>query len=128
MRYSCEGRRSERWPGRDDSRRGLDRDGRRDAGVCRIAERDLGIAAIDDSAFFTHQGRYVIFTNLNSWGWFLLIVGVLRLIAAFSVWSRHGFGRIFGITCASLNAMILLFTVNAYPFAAPRSCCSSSTC
>ncbi len=77
-----------------------------------------GIAAIDDSSFFSDEGRYVIFTNLNTWGWFLLIVGVLQLVAAFSVWNRHTFGRIFGIACASLNAMILLFTVNAYPFAA----------
>jgi uncharacterized membrane protein HdeD (DUF308 family) len=77
-----------------------------------------GIAAIDDSAFFTDEGRYVIFDNLSTWGWFLLIVGVLQVIAAFSVWNRHTFGQVFGIGCALLNAMILLFTVNAFPFAA----------
>jgi uncharacterized membrane protein HdeD (DUF308 family) len=77
-----------------------------------------GIAAIDDSAFFTDEGRYVIFDSLNTWGWFLLIVGILQLIAAFSVWNGHAFGQIFGIACASLNAIILLFTVNAFPFAA----------
>ena len=37
-----------------------------------------GIAAIDDSAFFTDEGRYVIFDNLSTWGWFLLIVGCCR--------------------------------------------------
>jgi uncharacterized membrane protein HdeD (DUF308 family) len=77
-----------------------------------------GIAAIDDSSFFTDEGRYVLFDDLNAWGWFFLIVGVLQSIAAFSVWNGHAFGQLFGIASASLNAMILLFTVNAFPFAA----------
>jgi hypothetical protein len=77
-----------------------------------------GIAAIDNSAFFTDEGRYILFDDLNTWGWFFLIVGVLQMIAAFSIWNRHTFGQVFGIFSASLNIMILLFTVNAYPFAA----------
>ena len=77
-----------------------------------------GIAAIDDSAFFTDEGRYVIFDDLSTWGWFLLILGILQVVAAFSIWNRHAFGQVFGIACASLNAVILLFTVNAFPFAA----------
>lgn len=77
-----------------------------------------GIAAIDNSAFFTDEGRYVIFTDLNTWGWFLLIVGILQFVAAFSIWNRHTFGRLIGIATASLSALMVLFTVNAYPFAA----------
>jgi hypothetical protein len=77
-----------------------------------------GIAAIDNSAFFSGDAHYVIFDDLNTWGWFFLIVGLLQVLAAFSVWSRQTFGQLFGIACAFLNAMILLFTVNAYPFAA----------
>jgi hypothetical protein len=77
-----------------------------------------GIAAIDDSAFFTDEGRYVLFDDLNTWGWFLVIVGVLQVGAAVSIWNRGTYGRIFGIACAILNALILLFTVNAFPFAA----------
>ena len=78
----------------------------------------FGIAAIDDSAFFTGDERYVIFDDLNTWGWFYLILGVLQLIAAFSIWSRGTYGRLIGIATAAANAMIVLFTVNAYPFAA----------
>ena len=78
----------------------------------------FGIAAIDDSAFFTGDERYVIFDDLNTWGWFYLIIGVLQLIAAFSIWNRNPFGRMIGIATAAGNAMIVLFTVNAYPFAA----------
>jgi hypothetical protein len=78
----------------------------------------FGIAAIDDSVWFSGDDRYVIFDNLNTWGWFLLIVGVLQLVSSFSIWNRHSFGRVMGIAFASLNAMILLFTVNAFPIAA----------
>ena len=77
-----------------------------------------GIAAIDNSAYFSGDNRFVIFDSLNAWGWFLLIVGILQLIAAFSVWNRHTYGQVAGIAFASLNAMILLFTVNVFPFAA----------
>ncbi len=77
-----------------------------------------GIAAIDNSAFFTDEGRYVIFTDLNTWGWFFLIVGVLQIAAAVSIWNRGTYGQVFGIFAAGLNALFLLFTVNAFPFAA----------
>ena len=77
-----------------------------------------GIAAIDNSAFFTDEGRYVIFTDLNTWGWILLIVGVLQVIGAFSVWNRHMYGRVIGVLTASASAVSILFTVNAFPFAA----------
>jgi hypothetical protein len=77
-----------------------------------------GIAAIDDSSFFTDEGRYVIFDDLNTWGWFFLIVGVLQMVAAVSIWVRGIYGQILGIFSASVNIIVLLFTVNAYPFAA----------
>jgi hypothetical protein len=77
-----------------------------------------GIAAIDDSSFFTDEGRYILFDDLNTWGWFFLIVGVLQMSAAVSIWVGGIYGQIVGIFSASLNILILLFTVNAYPFAA----------
>jgi uncharacterized membrane protein HdeD (DUF308 family) len=77
-----------------------------------------GIAAIDESSFFTDEGRYILFDDLNAWGWFFLIVGVLQMAAAVSIWNRNAFGQLLGIFSASINIIILLFTVNAYPFAA----------
>ena len=77
-----------------------------------------GFAAIDNSSFFTDEGRYLIFDDLKTWGWFLIIVGVLQLGAGFSIWNRGLYGAVFGIASAGFNILILLFTVNAYPFAA----------
>jgi hypothetical protein len=85
------------------------------AGVLNVI---YGIAAIDGSAFFTDEGRYVIFDDLNTWGWLILIVGLVQLFAAFSIWSGGEFGRLIGIASAGFSALVILFTVNAYPFAA----------
>jgi hypothetical protein len=83
------------------------------AGVLNII---YGIAAIGDSKFFTENAVYV-FSSLHTWGWILLILGVLELIAAFSLFSGGEFGRWFGIFIASLNAIGALLAIGgAYPF------------
>jgi hypothetical protein len=82
------------------------------AGVLNII---YGIAAIGDSKFFTENATYII-SGLNTWGWIMLIVGVLELVAAFSLFSGGEFGRFFGIFIASLNAMGALLTIPGRPF------------
>jgi hypothetical protein len=74
-----------------------------------------GIAAIGDSRFFVADTRYIL-SDLNTWGWVTLILGVMQLLACFSV-SRGGqFGRWFGIIGASLSAIAALLSIPAYPF------------
>ena len=74
-----------------------------------------GIAAIGDSKFFVHDTKYIL-SNLNTWGWVTLILGVLQVIAAFSLWSGNLYGQIFGIGAASLSAIGALLSIPAYPF------------
>jgi hypothetical protein len=52
-------------------------------GVSGILNVIWGIAAIGNSHFFTANAHY-IFSNLNTWGWITLIIGVLEIIAGFS--------------------------------------------
>ena len=82
------------------------------AGVLNII---YGIAAIGDSKFFTEHGQYII-SSLHAWGWIILILGVLELVAAFSLFSGGEFGRWFGIFIASLNAIGALMTIPNNPF------------
>ena len=56
-----------------------------------------GIAAIDDSSFFTDEGRYVLFDDLSTWGWFFLIVGILQIFASVSILRGGAFGAVLGI-------------------------------
>ena len=73
-----------------------------------------GIAAISNSSFFTHNTRYV-FSDLKTWGWIALIIGILELFAAFSLLSGKTFGRWVGLVVGSLNAISALLSIPAYP-------------
>jgi hypothetical protein len=74
-----------------------------------------GIAAIGNSNFFAHNQHYV-FASLKGWGWITLIIGILEIGAAASLFSGGTFGRIFGIIAASLAAIGALLDIPAYPF------------
>jgi hypothetical protein len=74
-----------------------------------------GIAAIGDSKFFLADQKYIL-SGLHTWGWVMLILGVLQILAAFSIWSGGTFGRWFGITVAVVNAIAALLALPAYPF------------
>ena len=75
-----------------------------------------GIAAISDSKFFVNDNKYV-FSNLHTWGWITLLLGILALFAGFSVVRGGVFGRIIGIFVASITAIGALLSVGgAYPF------------
>lgn len=82
------------------------------AGVLNII---YGLAAVGDSKFFTEQGTFII-SGLHTWGWISMIVGVLELVAAFSLFAGGEFGRWFGIFIAALNSMAALLSIPAYPF------------
>jgi hypothetical protein len=74
-----------------------------------------GIAAIDDSSFFVNDQKYII-SNLNTWGWITLILGVVQILAAFSIWAGNQFGRWIGIAVAGLSSIGALLSIPAYPF------------
>jgi hypothetical protein len=74
-----------------------------------------GIAAIGKSSFFVQNTNY-IFSDLKTWGWIGLIVGILQVLAAGSLWAGGLFGRIVGIGAASLSAVAALLSIPGYPF------------
>ena len=74
-----------------------------------------GIAAISNSTFFTENARFVI-SDLNTFGWVVLILGSLQVLAAFGIWARTAGVRWFGVAVASVNAVIQLLFIPAYPF------------
>jgi hypothetical protein len=73
-----------------------------------------GIGAIADSSFFVQDERYIL-GNLNTWGWVTLILGLLQLFAAFSLWSGGLYGRVMAILGAGLSAIGALLSIPAYP-------------
>ena len=74
-----------------------------------------GIAAISNSKFYARGVEYVI-GDLKTWGWVMLCIGVVQIIAAFSIWAQATFGRIVGVATAGVNALVLLIVVTSAPF------------
>jgi hypothetical protein len=74
-----------------------------------------GIAAISESKFFTQNATYIL-SGLNTWGWIVLIIGVLELFAAYSILVGGQYGRWFGIVVVSINSIAALMSIPAYPF------------
>src|SRR4051794_23224718 len=84
------------------------------AGVLNVI---YGIAAISDAHFFTDTGTHYVFSSLNTWGWIILLLGVLELTGGFSLLSGNAYGRVIGIVAASIGAIGSLLSVSgAYPF------------
>jgi hypothetical protein len=73
-----------------------------------------GIIALSKSKFFTANATYV-FSDLHTWGWIVMILGVLQLVAAFALFSGSELARWFGVGVAALNAIGQLYFVPALP-------------
>jgi hypothetical protein len=82
------------------------------AGVLSIIN---GIMALSKSSFYAANAHYV-FSDLRTWGWIALILGVLLIVAAMGVFSGSGFARWFGIFAASLALIGHFSSSQAYPF------------
>ena len=69
-----------------------------------------GIGALDSANIYANDTRY-IFTNLNTMGWVLIILGVIQLTGGFSLMAGNVYGRVIGIVGASLGAIGALFSI-----------------
>ena len=81
------------------------------AGTFNILE---GILAIANSRVYTANQTFV-FSDLNTWGWIVLFLGVFQLIAAFSLFGGSEMARWFGVFVAGVNAIGQLYYVPAFP-------------
>ena len=69
-----------------------------------------GIGALDDANIFVNDTRFIL-DDLNTLGWVLIILGVVQLIAGFSLVAGNTFGRVIGIIAGSLGAIGALFSI-----------------
>jgi hypothetical protein len=74
-----------------------------------------GILAVADSRVFVGESTFV-FSDLRTWGWIVLALGILQLLAAVALGNGKEWARWFGIACASVNAIGQLLFIPAYPF------------
>jgi hypothetical protein len=84
-------------------------------GVAGVLNVIYGIAAIDNATFFTENAKYIV-SDLSTWGWVTLIIGVIQLFAAASLFTGGGFGRWIGIFAAAASAIAALLSIPGNPF------------
>jgi len=67
-----------------------------------------------------HDGRWVranyIAGSLNTWGWVVLCIGVIELLVGLGVFAKNQFARWTGVVILSVNAVVQLMMMPAYPF------------
>jgi len=73
-----------------------------------------GIAAISSAHVLLSNANFV-FSDLSTWGWIVLILGIIQMFAALALFRGSEFARWFGIASASVNALGQLAFVPAYP-------------
>jgi hypothetical protein len=74
-----------------------------------------GIVALSKSTFYVADARYV-FSDLHTWGWIVLLVGIIEICASFAILVRSQWARWFGIAVASLGALAQFAFMQSYPF------------
>jgi hypothetical protein len=75
-----------------------------------------GFGSLDDANIFVNDKRFVL-DNLNTLGWVLIVLGVIQVIAGFSLFAGGTFGRVIGVIAASLGAIGALLSIGgSYPW------------
>jgi hypothetical protein len=83
------------------------------AGVLNII---YGFGSLDDANIFVNDKRY-IFTNLNTLGWVLIVLGLIQLTGGFSLMAGNVYGRVIGVIGAGLGAIGALLSIGgSYPW------------
>jgi hypothetical protein len=75
-----------------------------------------GIGALDEASIFVNDKRY-IFTDLNTLGWVLIVLGLIQLSGGLSLMAGNAYGRVIGVVAGSLGAIGALLSVGgSYPW------------
>lgn len=74
-----------------------------------------GVVALAKSKFYVADATFV-FSDVRTWGWIMLVVGAIELMAAFALFSGSQWARWFGVSVAGLNAIAQLMFLPAYPW------------
>ncbi len=70
-----------------------------------------GIGALDDANVLVNDTRLVI-DNLNTYGWILIVLGLVQLTGGFSLMVGGTYGRVIGVVAGSIGAIWALLSVS----------------
>src|SRR3954447_14495355 len=71
-----------------------------------------GIAAIANSDYLVNQ---LLFANLDAWGWFFLIWGIIQICTGLAIFTGASWAAVVGVIAAFFNAIAQLSWAQTYP-------------
>jgi hypothetical protein len=74
-----------------------------------------GLAAINHGSYY---GSQVMFGSLRTWGWIMLIAGIVQLAAGLMVFARNIYGYYIGVVVAMLGVFVWFFLMFSAPIPA----------
>ena len=77
-----------------------------------------GLVAITDEGYFKNVGsqQLPVTNDVKTWGWVVLILGAVMILAGFLIFVGNMFGRVIGVVVAGANAIIQLAYLPHFPF------------
>jgi hypothetical protein len=75
-----------------------------------------GLVALVNDNFFVPTRNYIFKFDTTTWGWILLIIGVLVLLAGFGVFGGAIWARTVGVIMALLATLVGFAWLPWYPF------------
>jgi hypothetical protein len=84
-------------------------------GVLGLSNLVAGIAAIARSSVFVGSARYA-FGDLRAWGWVMLILGALQLVAVLGLVARNQLARWFAVAVLAVNVLAQIAFTPSNPF------------
>jgi len=78
--------------------------------------RVVAEAGVAKGTFYVQPENYWVNTSASTWGWWLLIVGLIVLAAGFGVLSGAAWARWLGIIFVSIQAVTNFVFIPVYPF------------
>jgi len=83
-------------------------------GIAATLNLVYGIAAIGNSQFYAANTHFVV-SNLNTWGWVVLVIGIVQYCAALGIFMQAPWARWTGVAVAAINSVIQLVFLPAAP-------------
>lgn len=83
--------------------------------ILGVFEIIAALTALINSDWLVVTERNLLVFNFTAWGWIHLVIGIIVLIAGFSVMHGSMWARIVGILIATLSAIANLAYMNTYP-------------
>lgn len=85
------------------------------AGIVAIYNILSGIAAIAEDDQTERIADVLYGIDISAWGWFWLILGVVQLVTAWLIWTRHPLGQMLGLIWAFISASLSVLMIFVAP-------------